>query len=107
MGFNGGTGYEICALTTDGGVTWKTTTISYINPTAPTNSSAGDAFVTPDGLGSGTTAFGGSNGGGYYGGNTGNVISKQTAVAGGGFYRTNSTAVTPTNANALVYARVD
>jgi hypothetical protein len=106
MGYNSNNGYDICALTNDGGVTWKTTTINYNQLTAATTS-AGDAFVSPDGLGGGTTAFGGTNGGGYYGGTTGNVISKQTAVAGGGFYRSGSTAVTPTNANATVYTRVE
>jgi hypothetical protein len=105
-GYNGSSGYDICALTNDGGVTWKITTVRYNSSTAM-NSFGGDVSVSPDGLGGGTAVFGGQNGGGYYGGNTGNVCSKATAVAGGGFYRTGTNAVTATNAGAYVYTRVE
>jgi hypothetical protein len=105
IGYNGQSGYDICALTTDGGVTWKTTTVTNSNSVNATF--AGDAYMSPDGLGGGTTAFGGQYGGGYYGASPGNVCSKATVVAGGGFYRSGTNAVTATNANAYVYTRVE
>ena len=63
---------------------------------------AGDAFISPDGLGGGTAVFGGT-----YGNYNGNVCSQQTFDAGGAYYRAGAIAVTPTNANALVYVRVE
>lgn len=105
IGYNNQSGYDICYLTSDGGVTWKVTTIT--NQQNSTNELfIGDAFVTPDGLGGGTSVFGGI-GGGYYGNTQSNVCSAATVASGGGFYRTGNTAVTPTNANAYVYARVE
>lgn len=104
MGYNGSSGTDICALTTDGGVTWKNTAVTNIGANADFTATC-DAFVTPDG--GGTTAFGGSAGGGYYGGTTGNICGLTTVTAGGGFYRTGSAVVTPTNANAVMFARVE
>jgi hypothetical protein len=105
VGYNNSSGYDICYLTTDGGVTWKVTTIT--NQQNTTNELfIGDAFITPDGLGGGTSVFGGY-GGGYYGQTQSNVCSASTVASGGGFYRTGNTAVTATNSGASVYARVE
>jgi len=107
LGYNNKAGFDQCAITNDGGVTWKNSSISSLSNNAD-YTFVGDAFVSPDGLGGGTSAFGGNSGGGYYGSSgTGNVCSKATAVAGGGFYRTGSAVVTPTNANALMFARIE
>jgi hypothetical protein len=100
-GYSSATGNEVMYLTTDGGVTWIPTTTTSLGGNAQ-YSNAGDAFISPDGLGGGTAVFGGT-----YGNYNGVVCSKQTFDAGGAYYRSGATAVTPTNTNALVYVRVE
>jgi hypothetical protein len=106
LGYNSQSGFDQCAITNDGGATWKNSSVTNLGSNTD-YTFVGDAFVSPDGLGGGTAAFGGTNGGAYYGGTSGNVCSKTTAVAGGGFYRTGSAVVTPTNANAVMFARIE
>jgi hypothetical protein len=106
LGYCSPTGTEILALTNDGGVTWKNLTVNNISGNSY-YAFASDAFITPDGLGGGTTAFGGSNGGAYYGGTYGNITNNADVIAGGSFYRIVNGTVTPTNANATIYARIE
>ena len=100
IGFAGG-GSNVMYMTTDGGVNWIPATASSVSSTY-LYAHAGDAFISPDGLGGGTAVFGGN-----YGNYSGVVCSKQTFDAGGAYYRAGADAVTPTNANALVYVRVE
>ena len=97
--YNSASGYDVCLITLDGGVTWTASTSAQGNMTYPIN---GDVYISPDGLGGGSAAYGGS-----YGWNGGRYISQQSVEAGGSFYRSGATAITPTNTGALVYVRVE
>jgi len=86
--------------TTNGGVTWTAGQFTVAN--LGLNWGVGSAFVTPDGGGVGF-AFGMS--GLTSGQNT--SVFKSDITAGGAFYRTGATAITPTKTGAFAYVRVD
>ena len=92
--------------TTDGGVTWAPMTFSAVSFSGTGVISVGDAFITADGLGGGTAVIGGTNGNGAAGSERGIVCSKQTLDAVAQFYRAGPT-VSPTNAGAFQYMRVE
>jgi hypothetical protein len=103
IGGNSSGGSAIFYATTDGGVTWIPSTMDTTG-SSTTFAAIGDAFITADGLGGGTAVFGGSNGNGNS--INSNVISKQTLDAGAQFYRAGN-SVSPTNASAFQYMRVE
>lgn len=100
VGYNVPSGYNQCIFSIDGGVTWTMGQFT----TANTGNAwgVGNAFTTPDGGGVGFI-FGGV--GLTTAGQTTNVL-KADITAGGSFYRTGSTAITPIRANSLAFVRV-
>ena len=99
LGYNNATGYNQCFFTTDGGVTW--TGAQYTSGNTGGNWNVGNAFLTPDAGGVGF-AFGSA---GVTSANCTNVL-KADITAGGAFYRTGTTAITPLRTNALAFVRV-
>lgn len=99
MGNNANTTYNQFISTTDGGVTW--TMGQYTVGNYGGDWGVGNAFVTPDaggvGFALGMTDFqSGENA----------LVMKADIVAGGAFYRTGATAITPIRTGALSYVRV-
>jgi len=85
--------------TTDGGITWTYALPNNKNASYSAQPMCGDVYVTPDA--------------GGFGFGLGRVIpsdtqifSKADTTAGGAFYRTGATAITPVRANAFSYVRV-
>ena len=99
IGYNQDSSTNQCTLTTNGGVTW--TMGQYTVGNTGGNWNVGNAFTTPDGGGVGF-AWGATN---LTAANCTNVL-KPDITAGGAFYRTGATAITPIQAGALVYVRV-
>jgi hypothetical protein len=99
LGYNSAIGANQCFFTTDGGVTW--TGSQYTSSNTGGNWNVGNAFVTPDAGGVGF-AFGAA---GVTSANCTNVL-KADITAGGAFYRTGSTAITPIRTGSLAYVRV-
>lgn len=86
-------------MTNNGGVTWI---LAAIDTSTRANAIVGDAYTTPDGGGTGFGFIGcGDPAAARNYGITGSDIT-----AGGYWYRTGTTAVTPLRANALSYRRV-
>lgn len=100
LGYNNATGSNQCIFSLDGGVTW--TGSQYTVSNISDNWNVGNAFTTQDAGGVGF-AFGTS---GLTGGQNTNVL-KADITAGGAFYRTGTSAITPIQANAAAYVRVD
>lgn len=86
-------------MTNDSGVTWI---IATIDTTSHTSTKVGDAYCTPDG---GGTGFG-MIGIGDPAASRNLALAGSDITAGGYWYRTGTTAVTPLRANALSYRRV-
>jgi len=99
MGNNANTTYNQFISTTDGGVTW--TMGQYTVSNIGGSWGVGNAFVTPDAGGVGF-AFGMNDF--QSGENT--LVMKADITAGGAFYRTGVTAITPLRTNALSFVRV-
>jgi hypothetical protein len=85
--------------TVDGGITWTWALPNYKDASFAPEPQPGDVFVTPDAGGFGF-ASGNSMSGDFQ------IISKADTTAGGAFYRTGATAITPVRANAFSYVRV-
>ena len=92
-------GANQCFFTTNGGVTW--TGSQYTTANTAGNWNVGNAFVTPDAGGVGFS-WGSA---GLTSANSPNVL-KADITAGGAFYRTGTTAITPIQANSFAYVRV-
>ena len=89
-----------CFITTDGGVTWAAAlTVIASNPEP---FGGGNAFLTPD---AGGVAFP-LSATGFLTNATNAEVLKADITAGGAFYRTGATAITPVQAGANVYVRV-
>jgi len=88
-----------CLFSLDGGVTW--TGSQYTVSTISGNWNVGNAFSTPDG--GGICFAWGSDG--YQSGQV-TPVFKSDISAGGAFYRTGATAITPLRTNASVFVRV-
>jgi hypothetical protein len=99
LGYNGNTGYNQAIYSLDGGVTW--TGSQYTTGNTGGNWNVGNAFTTPDGGGVGF-AYGSA---GLTSANCTNVL-KADITAGGAFYRTGVTAISPIRTGALSYVRV-
>lgn len=99
LGYNDANAYNQCIFTTDGGVTWTGSQYTSLNTGG--NWNVGNGFTTPDGGGIGF-AFGSA---GLTSANCTNVL-KADITAGGAFYRTGTTAITPIQAGANSYVRV-
>lgn len=100
LGYNGASGYNQGLFTLDGGVTW--TGCQFTTTNTGSSWGVGNAFVTPDGGGVG---FAFSHNGLTTANNT-NIL-KSDLVAGGAYYRTGPTAITPERTNAFAYVRVE
>jgi hypothetical protein len=87
-------------FTLDGGVTW--TGSRYTVGATKTGWGVGNAFVSPDGGGFG---FAAGTDGLTSASNTN--VRKADIVAGGAFYQTGTTAITPLRTNALAFVRVE
>lgn len=98
LGYNQNTAYNQCIFSTDGGVTWTGAQFTTSNVLF---NGVGNAFTTPDGGGVGF-AFGSQ---GLTTQNNTNVL-KSDITAGGAFYRTGTTAITPLRSNSFAYVRV-
>lgn len=92
-------GYNQCIFSLDGGVTWTASQFTVNNVGG--NWNVGNAFTTTDGGGVGF-AWGST---GLTSSNNTNVL-KADITAGGAFYRTGTTAITPIQANSFAYVRV-
>ncbi len=99
MGNNAANGFNQFISSTDGGVTW--TMGQYTTDNFGGAWGVGNAFVTPDGGGVGF-AFGME---GMTSGENALVL-KADITAGGAFYRTGTTAITPIQTGAFAYVRV-
>jgi len=99
LGYSNATNTNQCIFTTDGGVTW--TGSQYTTANTGGNWNVGNAFVTPDAGGVGFS-WGTA---GLTSANSPNVL-KADITAGGAFYRTGTTAITPIQANSFAYVRV-
>lgn len=88
-----------CLFSLDGGVTWTCSQFTVGNVAGEFN--VGYAFSTPDGGGVGF-AWGSQN---VFASINTNVL-KADITAGGAFYRTGTTAITPIRANSNAYVRV-
>jgi hypothetical protein len=99
LGYNEASGFNQCLFTTDGGVTW--TGSQYTAGNIGSNWGVGNSFNTPDGGGigfaMGTSGFTSTNG---------PVVFKSDITAGGAFYRTGTTAITPIRTGSTAYVRV-
>lgn len=100
LGYSNATGYNQCLFTVDGGVTW--TGSQYTVELTGGVWGVGSAFVTPDAGGVGF-ALGMD---GFTANNNTNVL-KADITAGGAFYRTGVTAITPLRTNAKAFVRVE
>lgn len=83
----------------DGGITWTYSLPNYLNASYGGEPMIGDAYVTPDGGGFGF-------GTGRVNASDNLLISKADTTAGGAYYRTGGTAITPVRTNAFSYVRV-
>jgi hypothetical protein len=99
MGYNQDTGFNQCIFSLNGGVTWTGAQFTVDNTSG--SWSVGNAFTTPD-FGGIAFIWGMSN---LSSGPTTNVF-KSDLTAGGAFYRTGTTAITPVQANSFAYVRV-
>jgi hypothetical protein len=99
LGYSNESGYNQTFFTTDGGVTW--TAAQYTVGNTGGGWQVGNTFVTPDAGGVGF-AFGGA---GVTSANMTNVL-KADITAGGAFYRTGTTAITPIRTGSFSYVRV-
>lgn len=99
LGYNSNSGYNQFFSTTDGGVTWTAGQFTTTNTGGFWG--VGSAYVTPDGGGVGFV-FGMTD---FASGENTNVL-KSDITAGGAFYRTGSTAITPIRTGSLSYVRV-
>jgi hypothetical protein len=100
VAFIGSTGSNNqCIFTTDGGVTWTGSQFTVSNLSGDWN--IGNSFTTPD---AGGIGFGHSSAGLTAGQNV--IVVKSDITAGGAFYRTGSTAITPIRTEAFSYVRV-
>jgi len=99
VGSNTVTGANQCIFSTDGGVTWTGSQFTVGNQTGYWG--VGNAYTTPD---AGGVGFAYGMDGATTGNNT-NVL-KADVTAGGAFYRTGTTAITPVQANSFAYVRV-
>jgi len=99
LGYNEASGFNQCIFTTDGGVTW--TGSQYTAGNIGGNWGVGNSFNTPDGGGVsiawGTSGLTSTNQ---------PVVFKTDITAGGAFYRTGTTAITPIRTGATSYVRV-
>jgi len=94
-----GVGFARQWSTTDGGITWTWATPNYKNVSYAPQPMPGDVQVTPDGGGFGF-ATGRLNPSDYQ------ILSKADTTAGGAFYRTGASVITPVRTNAFSYVRV-
>lgn len=92
-------GFNQALLTLDGGVTWTGT--QYTVGNIGGNWAVGNAFVTPDG--GGVSFLWGND---DLTAETSTNVLKADITAGGAFYRTGVTTITPLRANSLAYVRV-
>ena len=99
LGYNGNTGINQAMYSLDGGVTW--TGSQYTVAGTGGNWNVGNAFTTPDGGGIGF-AYGSA---GVTSANCTNVL-KADITAGGAFYRTGVTAITPIRTGSFSFVRV-
>ena len=99
LGYNEANAYNSAIFTTDGGVTWTCSQYTSANTGGYWN--VGNAFVTPDAGGVGF-ALGST---GLTSANSPNVL-KADITAGGAFYRTGATAITPIRTDSFSYVRV-
>jgi hypothetical protein len=99
MGNSAATGYNQFISTTDGGVTWTAGQYTVNNASGAWN--VGSAYVTPDAGGVGF-AFGSTD----FQSSENTLVLKADIVAGGAFYRTGTTAITPIQTGAFAYVRV-
>jgi hypothetical protein len=94
-----GVGFARQWSTTDGGITWTWAVPNYKSPSSIPQPMPGDVYVTPDA--------------GGFGFGLGRVIpsdtqifSKADTTAGGAFYRTGASAITPVRTGSFAYVRV-
>ena len=99
LGYNTASGFNQCIFSLDGGVTWTCSQFTLGNTGGYWG--VGNCFTTPD---AGGVAFVFSMGPVNEGQNT-NVL-KADITAGGSFYRTGVSAITPVQANSFAYVRV-
>lgn len=100
LGYSNASGYNQCFFTTNGGVAW--TGSQYTVSATGGNWGVGSAFVSAD---AGGVGFG-MGAGSLAGDNNTNVL-KADITAGGAFYQTGATAITPLRTGAFSYVRVD
>jgi hypothetical protein len=86
--------------TTDGGVTW--TASQFVIASNPEPFAGGNTYVTPD-AGGMTFCLSGT---GFLTNATNPVLFKSDVTAGGAFYQTGTTAITPIQTGATAYVRV-
>jgi hypothetical protein len=99
LGYNSNSGFNQFFSTTDGGVTWTAGQFTVSNLGGFWG--VGSCFVTPDGGGI-AFPFGMTH---LASGENTNVL-KTDITAGGAFYRTGTSAITPVQANSFAYVRV-
>jgi hypothetical protein len=100
LGFQGSAGGNQCFFSLDGGVTW--TGAQYTKGTLADSWNVGNSFTTPD---AGGVCFAYGSVGLTSGQNT--PVFKSDLTAGGAFYRTGLTAISPIRTDAVAYVRVD
>ena len=100
-GNNVQSGYNISFSSTDGGVTWVGS--QFIISFSAGFSGGSNVYTTPDAGGIGF-CWGGANGSLTTA--TAVIALKTDVTAGGAFYQTGSTVITPLRANSLAYVRV-
>jgi hypothetical protein len=98
IGYNNSSGYSQFMSTTDGGVTW--TMGQFLVSNNGGNWKGGNVYLTPDG---GGIAF---QTGQSLSDSNGPKVFKSDLTAGGAFYRTGVTTITPLRTNAKAYVRV-
>ena len=99
LGYSDISGVNQCIFTLDGGVTW--TGSQFTNDNTGGSWNVGNAFVTPDGGGIGFCW-----GSQQLNSNNATNVFKSDITAGGAFYRTGDTAITPVRTGAFSYVRV-
>jgi hypothetical protein len=99
LGYNGNSGYNQAIYSLDGGVTW--TGSQYTNSNTGGTWNVGNVFTTPD-AGGVAFAYGSA---GLTSANSTNVL-KADITAGGAFYRTGVTGITPIRTGSNAYVRV-
>lgn len=100
LGFQGSAGGNQCFFSLDGGVTW--TGAQYTKGTVAGAWGVGNSFTTPD---AGGIGFAYGMQGLTTGQNT--PVFKSDLTAGGAFYRTGLTAISPIRTDASAYVRVN